>query len=59
MNHLIIGDVNNRGVKTGCGIKLEDLPRKDASVPYKLRQHITCEKCEAKANKIANMRGEQ
>lgn len=58
MNHLIIGSDMGRDTKTGCGIKLEDLPRKDASVPYKLRQHITCEKCQDKARKIANMKGE-
>lgn len=37
MRHLYIGAEITRNSKTGCGIKLENLPRVDDSVPYRHR----------------------
>lgn len=58
MIHMYTGAEIQRNTKTACKILLENLPRAHASVPYKARQHVTCETCAAVAAKTATMRGE-
>ena len=58
MIHMYTGAEIQRNTKTACKIPLENLPRAHSSVPYKARQHVTCETCAAVAAKTAAMRGE-
>lgn len=55
--HLSIGTME-RNTKSGCGKRIIDFPRGHASVEYRNRRLITCDKCRAKADKIAKMRGD-
>jgi len=59
MIHMHIGKEVQQNTKTACGVKLEDLPRKDASVPYQSRKATTCACCAGVAEKTATMRGDQ
>lgn len=56
MLHIIKGKDIYRDTTTLCGELLENLPRKDASVPYSLRNKSDCPGCCQKASRIEAMR---
>ena len=57
MIHMYVGKEIFRDTKTACKVRLDELPRTDASVPFSQNRAVTCLECLVVVERTKAMRG--